>query len=209
MGDFLDGDAEHGVLGVAEDLCLEVGHRRLDGLCDQRLTDGVPFAKPLLVFVAHDVLAVFPGQALDFDQIGFNAVDVFLDILGAGTRNNRDRQLFDVDMHEVVDVGELADRHKAVLVQLGKIVVQQTDAADGDHRYDRHGDSDQGENSPHLRLDTETFHDWDPVPSHLFDSHLPTKTPVRPLSAAIRWKDLSTSSSESPRGTKARRYNRP
>ena len=115
-GELLDGDAEDGVLGVAEDLRFEVGNRRFDGLFDQRLTESVPFPEPLLVLVVHDVLGRFPGQAVDFGQIGFDAVDVFLDILGAGTRDDRDGQLFDAGMHQFVDPGELADRDKAFLV---------------------------------------------------------------------------------------------
>ena len=114
--ELLDGNAEDGVLGIVESLRFEARDCRLDGLSDQRLALGGPFAEQFFAFVARDLAGILLHQAVDFDQIAFNAVGVSLDVLRAGTRNHRDRQLFDADMHQIVDPGELADRYKALLV---------------------------------------------------------------------------------------------
>ncbi len=113
FGELLDGDAEDGVLCVVESLLLEVGNRRFDGRSDQRLAQSGIFPEQFPVFVARDVAGILLNQAVDFDQIAFNTVGVFLDVLGAGSRDHRDRQLLDADMHQIIDPGELAGRYEA------------------------------------------------------------------------------------------------
>ena len=159
LGELLDGNTEYRVFRVIKRLFLESGNCRLDAFLDKRVTSARPLLDQLLVLITCEMLAVSPNQFVDFVEIVFGAIGVFSDVTGTWPRNDRNDQLLDTVVHEIIDLSELTDRDQAFLVDFSEIVIRAAEPTHRDHHDNGHRKGDQDKDSHHLRLDRQVFHD--------------------------------------------------